>query len=321
MRINIRNRRWPSSSGPFLALIAIYLGFALFGPESFSSLRTLETITRQSAIVASVALGMTWVIILGGVDLSVGSIVAFTTVVIAQLLNQDYHPLSAAAIGIGAAAMIGAFNGILIARLKLAPFIVTLGTLLIIRGAAKGAAGEQKIDAPLSLINQLLISPSGPNAWMILAPGVWAVIGCAAIVILALKFTRFGRHATAIGSNEKSARLCGVAIEETKIMVYFLSGLFAGLGGLLQFSRLTVGDPTVASGLELDTIAAVVIGGGSLSGGEGSIFGSIVGAVTMTVIRAGGSQMGLQSWLQEIITGAIIVGAVTLDRYRSSRRR
>jgi ribose/xylose/arabinose/galactoside ABC-type transport system permease subunit len=122
-----------------------------------------------------------------------------------------------------------------------------------------------------------------------------------------------------VGSNEQTARLCGVAVERVKLAVYTICASFAGLAGLMQFSRLTVGDPTVAVGLELDVIAAVVIGGGSLSGGEGSILGSLVGALIMTVIRSGCSQMGLPNWVQEIVTGSIIVLAVALDRLRHRR--
>jgi ribose/xylose/arabinose/galactoside ABC-type transport system permease subunit len=133
-------------------------------------------------------------------------------------------------------------------------------------------------------------------------------------------YTRIGRHLFAIGSNEHTARLCGVSVERVKVIVYMLGGAFAGVAGVLQFSRLTVGDPTVAMGVELDVIAAVVIGGGSLSGGEGSILGSIVGALIMTVIRSGCAQMGLPNWVQEMVTGCIIVLAVAIDRWRQRRR-
>jgi len=142
----------------------------------------------------------------------------------------------------------------------------------------------------------------------------------ALLVAGVLRYTKLGRHIVAIGSNEQTARLCGVPVERVKIIVYTLSAGFAGMAGLFQFSRLTVGDPTVAAGAELDVIAAVVIGGGSLSGGEGSILGTIVGALIMTVIRSGCSQMGLPNWVQEIVTGCIIVIAVALDRWRHRRQ-
>jgi ribose/xylose/arabinose/galactoside ABC-type transport system permease subunit len=141
----------------------------------------------------------------------------------------------------------------------------------------------------------------------------------AVVVAAALRYTKFGRHTFALGSNEETARLCGVAVERVKVALYALGGAFGGMAGVMQYSRLTVGDPTVAVGLELDVIAAVVIGGGSLSGGEGSILGSLVGALIMSVIRSGCSQMGLPNWVQEIITGGIIVVAVALDRWRHRR--
>ena len=155
---------------------------------------------------------------------------------------------------------------------------------------------------------------------MIVPPGVWLLAVLAVLTAVVLKYTRLGAHIFAIGSNENTARLCGVPVERVKIAVYTLSGALAGLTGVLQFSRLTVGDPTVAVGLELDVIAAVVIGGGSLSGGEGTVLGTLVGAFIMTVIRAGTSQMGLPNWVQEIVTGTIIVVAVAIDRWRHRRQ-
>ena len=305
-----------ASLGPFLALAAGFLLLAWLAPPSFTSLRNLETIARQSAITGMAALGMTLVIILGGIDLSVGSMVALGTVVVAAGLNAGAHPLAAALAGIGAGLAVGAINGLLVTRLRLAPFIVTLGTLLIVRGAAKGFAHEQKIDAPLSGLNSLLAALPPDRRFLLAPPGVWLLLVLAVLTALLLRYTRFGRHVCAIGSNEATARLCGVAVERVKLTVYMLGAAFAGLAGVLQFSRLTVGDPTVAAGLELDVVAAVVIGGGSLSGGEGSIPGSLLGALFMTVIRSGCAQMGLPNWVQEIVTGAIIVLAVALDRWR-----
>jgi ribose/xylose/arabinose/galactoside ABC-type transport system permease subunit len=144
------------------------------------------------------------------------------------------------------------------------------------------------------------------------------VAALALLVAGVLRYTRFGRHVFAIGSNERMARLCGVAITRTKLVVYTITAAFAGLAGLLQFAKLSVGDPTVAVGLELDVIAAVIIGGGSLSGGRGTILGTIIGAAIMTIIQIGCSQKGLANWVQQIVTGGIIVAAVALDRLRSA---
>jgi ribose transport system permease protein len=228
-------------------------------------------------------------------------------------------PIIAAGIGIGVGALCGLLNGVLVASLRVGPFIVTLGTLLVFRGLAKGIAREQKIDAPLTWLTGLLESPGGTWQWTVLDPGVWGMLMLAILVGGLLRYTRPGRHIFAVGSNELTARLCGVPVGGVKIMVYVFGGVLTAIAGLMQFSRLTVGDPTVALGLELDVIAAVVIGGGSLAGGEGSILGTLIGALIMTTIRSGGSQMGWANWRQEIITGGIIVLAVALDRWRHRR--
>lgn len=312
-------RRWLSTLGPFLGLVLVYLFFGLAGPDGFTSVRTLETIARQTAIVGTAALGMTLVIVLGGIDLSVGSIVALTSVIVALALGGGVSPWAAISFAALAGGLTGAANGTLITRLRVAPFIVTLGMLLLVRGAAKGLGREQKVDAPVTWLVDLLATLPPGQRWMVVPAGVWALAGLALATGVLLHYTRLGRHIFAIGSNEKAARLCGVNVERVKVLVYALSGALAGLAGVLQFSRLTVGDPTVAVGLELDVIAAVVIGGGSLAGGEGTVTGTLVGAFIMTVIRAGTSQMGLPNWVQEIVTGTIIVVAVAIDRWRHRR--
>jgi ribose/xylose/arabinose/galactoside ABC-type transport system permease subunit len=246
----------------------------------------------------------------------VGSTVALGTVAIALMLQSGFGPVPAALAGMAAGLACGLVNGALVVRLRVVPFIVTLGTLLLVRGAAKGLANEQKIDAPITWLNELLAALPPERAWMMVPPGVWILLALAVAVAVVLRRTRFGRLVFALGSNEEATRLSGTSVDKVKLAVYALGGLFAGAAGLMQYSRLTVGDPTVASGLELDVIAAVVIGGGSLSGGEGSVMGSLVGALIMTTIRSGCSQMGLSNWVQEIVTGSIIVLAVALDRLR-----
>jgi ribose transport system permease protein len=296
-----------------LALVAAVFGILVGG--QFFAPANLELMARQTAIVCMAALGMTIVIATGGIDLSVGSMIALTTVVIALMLRAEFAPLTAAAAGVAAAALCGCINGILITRLKVVPFIVTLGTMLIVRGAAKGLAEERRIEAPTTWLNDLLRTHGN----FVLPGGIWAVVILALIVAGVLRYTRFGRHVFAIGSNERMARLCGVAISRTKILVYTLSAALAGMAGLLQYSKLSVGDPTVAIGLELDVIAAVIIGGGSLTGGRGTVLGTIIGAAIMTIIQIGCSQKGLPNWVQQIVTGGIIVVAVALDRVRSTR--
>jgi ribose/xylose/arabinose/galactoside ABC-type transport system permease subunit len=298
-----------------LVLVALLFGF-LIGPQFFSP-ANLELMARQTAIVCVAALGMTMVIVAGGIDLSVGSVIALSTVVTAMLLRDGSWPLAAAAGAVVAGAVCGVMNGALVTALRVVPFIITLGTMLLIRGAAKGLADERRIEAPITWLNGLLRSVRGDGG--LLPWGIWVAIVLAVVVAVALQYTRFGRHLFAIGSNERTARLCGVQVERNKIAVYMLAGAFAGLAGVLEFSRLSVGDPTVAIGAELGVIAAVIIGGGSLSGGKGTVVGTIAGAGIMTVIQIGCSQHGLPNWVQEIVTGTIIVFAVALDRLRTRR--
>jgi len=312
-----RMQYWLNALGPVIGLMLIYALFAIMGPSSFRSADNLETIARQTAIVGAAALGMTLIMILGGIDLSVGSVVALGTVVIAWLLQYAKVPALWAALGgIGAGLLCGLLTGLLVTRLKVVPFIVTLGMMLVVRGFAKALGHEQKIDAPMTWLQDLLSSLSQEQRWMLAPSGVWVVIILAFAVAGLLRYTKLGRHIFAIGSSELTARLCGVPVPAVKLATYALGGAFFGLAALMQFSRLTVGDPTAAVGLELDVIAAVVIGGGSLAGGEGSVFGSLVGALIMSTIRSGCSQMGLDNWVQEVVTGIVIVVAVALDRLR-----
>jgi ribose/xylose/arabinose/galactoside ABC-type transport system permease subunit len=302
-------------TGTFLGLLLVAVIFGVLVGSQFFAPGNIELMARQTAIVCMAALGMTVVIATGGIDLSVGSIISLSTVVIAMALGAGFSPFMAAVAGIAAAAVCGAVNGVVITQLHVVPFIVTLGTMLIVRGAAKGLAEERRIEAPVTWLNDLLRAQPGT----LLPGGIWLVIVLALLVAAVLRYTRFGRHVLAIGSNERMARLCGVAIARTKIVVYTISAALAGTAGLLQFSKLSVGDPTVAVGLELDVIAAVIIGGGSLAGGRGTVLGTVIGAAIMTVIQIGCSQKGLPNWVQQIVTGGIIVVAVALDRVRSAR--
>lgn len=302
--------------GLLLTWAAVVVAFHFLTGQRFATPNNFETIARQSAIVSLAALGMTFVIISGAIDLSVGSAVAFVTVVIAWFLQRGNDPWVALLAGVLAGALCGLVNGFLTTRLKVGPFIVTLGTLLIIRGAAKGIAHEQKIDAPSTWLNDILAMLAKPEKWKLFPPGVWLTILFAILAALLLRQTKFGRHVVAVGGNDTASYYSGISVANVRLLVFILAGFFTGMAGLMQFSRLTVGDPTVAVGLELDVIAAVVIGGASLSGGQGSIPGSLLGALLMTTIRAGCSQYGLPNWVQEMVTGSIIVLAVALDRLR-----
>jgi ribose transport system permease protein len=301
--------------GPLVALVLVYALFSFSAPETFTGGVNLTTMLRQTAVVAIASLGMTFVILLGGIDLSVGSAVALTSVVVARALQGGAGPLAAVALGVLTPALAGVISGTLTARAKITPFIVTLGSMSILRGAAKGLANEQKIDAEPRGLEQLM---AGSGA--ALPAGVWLALGLAAVSAVALHYTVFGRHVVAIGSNAHTARLCGVPVERVIISVYALCGAFTGVAGVLEFSTLTVGDPTDSLGLELEAIAAVVIGGGSLAGGQGSIAGAMLGALLMTVIKTGCTHVGLPNWVQEILTGVIIVVAVGIDHWRRRSR-
>ena len=311
----MRLRRWFDEFGVLIGLVLVLVLFGLIiGPQFFRP-TNLELMARQAAIVCVAAFGMTMIIVAGGIDLSVGSIVALATVLAAVLLNAGYPPLLAALVTVLVCACCGLINGELIIGLRVLPFIVTLGTMLLLRGTAKGLADERRIEAPSTWLNELLRTADGTRGF-ILPSGIWLTLGLAILVAAVLRYTRFGRHLFAIGSNERTARLCGVRVYRCKLAVYAISAAFAGLAGVMEFSRLTVGDPTVAVGFELDVIAAVIIGGGSLAGGQGGVVGTLAGAGIMTVIQIGCSQQGLPNWVQEIVTGAIIIGAVSLDHWR-----
>ncbi len=305
---------------PFLGLLLVIILFSLM-PEiqdRFLRLANFKSVATQSVIVALGALGMTFIIISGGIDLSAASNIALASVITAYAINAGLPPALGIAAGVLTGGLVGFVNGSLVTSLRLVPFIVTLGMMGIGRGVAKWIAGNQKIDAPMTWVNELMAKSPRPS-WLVLAPGVWLMIVLAAIMAVVLRRTVFGRHVFAIGSNESTARLCGIRTVRSKILIYSISGLFCGLAGVMEFSRLTVGDPTVAVGLELDIIAAVVIGGGSLSGGQGSILGTMIGVFIMAFLRNGSTMMGWPNYIQEIIIGAIIVIAVTLDQFRYRR--
>ncbi|MBW7895724.1 MAG: ABC transporter permease [Opitutaceae bacterium] len=306
--------------GPFLGLLLVVGLFSIPGEvrEYFLSYPNFKIILTQTVIVAIGALGMTLIIISGGIDLSVGSVIALTSVVGALLIQMGW-PVPAVVLAVVlAGGVVGLLNGAAIAGLRMMPFIITLGTLGIARGAAKWLANNETVNYDSSPINGWMTT-ADPFGWSLPA-GAWLTLALAVLTAVLLRRTVFGRHIFAIGSNEATARLCGVATVRTKILIYALAGCFFGLAGLMQLSRLRQGDPTVAVGVELDIIAAVIIGGASLSGGMGTVLGSMIGALIMAVLRNGSQQMGWPTYFQEIIIGVVIIAAVFLDRLRQARR-
>lgn len=308
--------------GPVLGLLAVVLFFALLSddPAQYVSVRNLRIVLAQTVIVALGAIGMTFIIVSGGIDLAVGSTLALSGVVTAVGLRDGWSPPVAVAAGVLTGAAVGLVNGVAITRLKVMPFIATLGMLGVARGVAKWIAGQQTVNVPATWVNELAVTFPSPS-WLVVAPGVWVTILLALLATFVLQQTVFGRRVFAIGSNEDAARACGVPTDRVKVWIYVLAGLLFGLSGVMQMSRLRQGDPTVAIGTELDVIAAVVIGGGSLAGGEGTIAGAMIGALIMAFLRNGSQQMGWPNYVQEIIIGVIIVVAVALDRYRRGSNR
>jgi ribose/xylose/arabinose/galactoside ABC-type transport system permease subunit len=317
--------------GPLIGLALVVALFSILRYDTFFTIGNFELILRLTAVVGIASLGMTLIIISGGIDLSVGSAVALVTVTIALLMPHQIGmdsatgrtlysgglpPWLAALVGIGAGTIVGVVNGTLVTRLKLVPFIITLGMMSILRGAAQGLADNTMVyTRDNGVLDDLLKPLSNDHLWL-LTPGVWLMLGLALLVAGMLRYTRFGRYVFAIGSSEPTARLCGVPVERTKLLIYTLGAALTAVAGVLQFSYLGMGDPTTAAGMELDIIAAVVIGGASLAGGQGTVLGSLVGALIMTVVSNGCTKLGLQNWVQLIVTGVIIILAVSLDRLR-----
>jgi len=332
--------RFLNFGGRLAALIVVYLFFALLSPhgKGFTSDANTQLMLQDIAVVAMAAIGATMVIIAGGIDLSAGSVIALSMITTAYVLNLGpeghklvgVHPqlmpvLAVLAAG-GVSAAIGLFNGVLVTWLRIVPFIITLGTMQMARGLAKLVAKEQNIYPPSNIVGDLWIAKLLDPArtvftWPFLPIAVWLVIGAAMAAALFLRFTRLGRHIFAIGSNEKTAVLCGVPVTRTKILVYIIGGLFSGLAGIIFFARLgSIGQPTEAIGYELFVIAAAVIGGASLLGGRGTILGTMIGALIITILRNGGVKMGWPQYVQEIVMGAVIIVAVAIDNLRNRKR-
>jgi ribose/xylose/arabinose/galactoside ABC-type transport system permease subunit len=354
-----------SRFGPLLGLALTWLLFALGAGAGFTSLANQELMLLQTAVVGTAAVGATWIIVAGGIDLSVGSAIALGTMLAAWVLRAGGSPGVAVLAAVVGGAALGALLGALVVgalarvagvglvlgavalafaalgawasgiaalagcallvwawrrlafELPLSPFVVTLGMWGALRGLAKGLGDNQPIYPPSTgWIAELMVV--GPGR-ALLPTGVWVLLGVAGAAAWILRTTVFGRHAVAIGSNEETARLCGVPLARTKLLVYALAGACSGIAAVLQLSFLSMGDPTTAQGYELKCIAAAVIGGASLSGGEGAIAGTLIGALLMTVVDNGCTKLGLDNWVQELATGALIVGAVALDRWRRGR--
>ncbi len=331
-------RRVAKAIGPIAALLLVWVGFGLAvawkihadDPDAwmwrFFSRMNQSSILTQTAVVAVAACGMTMIIISGGIDLAAGSTIALCSVVAARVLEAEWSPAAALAAALIGGGAVGPLSGGVIAGLGIVPFIVTLGMMSVARGASKLLADNQSVNFPTTWLNVVMQPVPGrlAPAWqqaLVVAPGVWVAAALAVITTVIMRATVFGRQCYAIGSNEAAARLCGVRVRSTKLMIYALAGGYFAIAGMLQTAKLRQGDPTTAIGLELDVIAAVVIGGASLSGGAGGVMGAMIGALIMAVLRNGTQQIGWSTAVQEVIIGVVIVLAAGVDRWRQRRTR
>jgi ribose transport system permease protein len=297
---------------PFFTLIALFVILSIASPNFLTS-TNLSSVVRQTAVINIMALGMTVVIISGGIDLSVGSILALAGLLGTMTMEKHGIPLGMV-VGLIAGMLCGFANGAMTTSLRINPFIVTLGTMGIYRGMAL-------------IISKGLPVHEIPPSFSYLGEGnllgvpfvLWILLACAAVIHVKLEHTRMGRYAFSIGSNPDAAHYAGVPVRFHIIGVYSIAGLLTGLAGMIEASRLMTGQPTGGQGYELTAIAAVVIGGGSLRGGEGSVLGTLVGAFIMGLLANGSDLLGTNPYWQQVIIGAVIILAVSFDELRKRR--
>jgi ribose transport system permease protein len=298
---------------PFLTLVLLFVGLAIASPH-FLTQTNLSSVVRQTAVINLMALGMTLIIITSGIDLSVGAILAMAGFLGCKAMERGMPIPVGVLVGILTGLACGFVNGVLITRLKIAPFIVTLGTLGIIRGLT------------LVISNGLPVHQVPPE-FSFLGEGnvlgvpfvLWILVACAVVVHVILEHTRLGRYAFAIGSNPDAAFYTGIPVNFHITAIYAIGGMLTGLAGMIEASRLMTGQPTAGQGYELQAIAAVVIGGGSLRGGEGSVLGTLIGAFIMGLLANGSDLLGISPYHQQAIIGAVIILAVSVDELRKRK--
>jgi len=296
-----------------IALAALMVALALARPN-FLTVGNLINLVRQISINGILAVGVTYVLLTGGVDLSLGSVVALTGVIAATFAHPGQYALAVPVlIGIAAGAACGAANGLVVTRGGLAPFVVTLGMMTSARGLALLLSGGR----PVSNLTTAFTRIGSGDFAGIPAP-TWILLAVALGSHVFLNNMRMGRYVYAVGGNENAARASGVKVRRVKMFAYTICGAMAGLAGVVLAARITTGQPNAGIGYELDAIAAVVIGGTSLTGGTGSISGTVLGALLIGIINNGLDLLNVSSYYQQVIKGLIIVGAVWLDRSRKS---
>lgn len=303
-----------SQYGIFGAFVLICLGLAVINPQ-FMTVSNWTIIITQVSINALLAFGVTFVIITGGIDLSLGSMVAVTGVVAASLAHPDTYPVIVPiGVGVFSGVAMGALNGLVITKSKVPPFIVTLGMMTIGRGLALILSKGR----PISNLSDSFNFIGGGSVLGIPFPILILVVFFILCTLL-LKKTVLGRYIYAVGGNEQAATASGIRVNKVKMAVYTLCGGLAGLAGILLTARITTGQPNAGAGFELDAIAAAIIGGTSTSGGTGTMTGTLIGALLIGVISNGLDLLNVTSYYQQVVMGAIIIGAVVLDSWNQKK--
>lgn len=314
MKLKNSNQSLLQKIGPFIGLIVIVLIFSILEP-GFLSVNNLLNVLRQVSFNALIAFGMTFVILTGGIDLSVGSILALTGAVSAGLIASGIDPILAMLAGLLLGAILGAVNGIIIAKGKVAPFIATLATMTIYRGLTLVYTEGRPISG---LGDNAAFQMLGKGYFLGIPIPVVTMLISFGILYFILKKTTFGRRVYAVGGNEEASILSGINTDRIKIYVYSLTGLLSALAALMLTSRLNSAQPTAGEMFELDAIAAVVLGGTSLTGGRGWIVGTLIGALIIGVLNNGLNIIGVTSFFQQVVKGAVILLAVLLDRKKTA---
>jgi ribose transport system permease protein len=301
--------------GPLTALLVLVILVSILN-QSFLNVNNLMNLFQQTSINAIIAFGMQFVILTSGIDLSVGSILALSGAFAAQMILMGMPPILAFIIGIICGAVFGAFNGLLIAYGKAAPFIVTLATMSVFRGATYVLTNGNPITGP-KMNNSFSFQFLGQGYLFGIPFQVYIMVVLFAICYFLLHKTTFGRKTYAIGGNERAAFVAGVNTKKMLIWIYTIAGFLAAVAGMVLTSQLASAQPDAGTGYEMDAIAAVVLGGTSLAGGKGKMFGTLVGALIIGVLNNGMNLLGISSFYQQIVKGIVILIAVLLDRKES----
>lgn len=303
-----------SKYGIVLIFIAMCILMSFLSP-AFLRVRNIVNVVRQISIIGIVAMGVTMVIITNGIDLSSGSVIALVSVIVATFVQPGENLFFAILLGLSIGALAGCINGTISAKGKIPPFISTLGMMTVARGLALLLSDGRPIG---NLSDSFTFIGKGSIAGLPIPIIIFILVGI--ISHFLLSSTKLGNYTYAIGGNEQAARICGINVDRYKILIFTYAGLLSALAGIILTARITAGQPSMGVGLELDAIASAVIGGTSLSGGIGTIGGTIVGALIIGVLNNGLDLLGVSSYYQQILKGVIIVAAVLLDSRKNKKK-